>query len=73
MDLCRSTSRQINFSGKIMSGWMSRLTNEIGKVDSAVVLMVVHKEEGNMYDQYWLALRLWELYPQKCLMSLYVE
>jgi hypothetical protein len=56
-----------------MSGWMSRLTNEIGKVDSAVVLMVVHKEEGNMYDQYWLALRLWELYPQKCLMSLYVE
>jgi hypothetical protein len=28
---------------------------------SAVVLMVVHKEEGNMYDQYWLALRLWEL------------
>jgi hypothetical protein len=29
---------------------------------SAVVLMVVHKEEGNMYDQYWLALRLWELY-----------
>jgi hypothetical protein len=40
---------------------------------SAVVLMVVHKEEGNMYDQYWLASRLWELYPQKCLMSLYVE
>ncbi len=52
---------------------MSWLTNEIGNVDSAVVLMVVHKEEGNMYDQYWLASRLWELYPQKCLMSLYVE
>jgi hypothetical protein len=31
----------------------------------AVVLMVVREEERNMYDQYWLALKLFKSYGIK--------